>query len=333
MIKTEFALTIALSCVSALVLVAVGLTMAKQYLPPHFLAAIKNERSNHIGSPRQLGGLVIVPVFLFCLVFVSLVLKIPIGSVGLIACGLGLLFVIGLIDDWKGLGITIRFPGQFIACYLLLVGSGVGGEILLVFGLTLVALVYWINVVNFMDGLDLFTVAGLILPLLTMGLILISSSDDSNLFGVVAFIAAAGLAGFASYNFPPASVFLGDSGSLFLGGVSGICALVIGFTISPFLAFLPITYYVLDASTTIILRLLRRENIFRAHSSHAYQRAFRSGKSALLVSISVGLLNLALGTLTILALNQSYPFQLTCLVVGIFLSSMLIIYFRKSDKS
>ncbi|MCR2446275.1 hypothetical protein NSP53_23305, partial [Salmonella enterica] len=88
--------------------------------------------------------------------------------------------------------------------------------------------------------------------------------------------------------------------------------------------------YILDAGSTIILRLSKGENILHAHSSHAYQIAKRSGKSVYFVTGSLALLNLILGAITAATLwSSTFIGQLSGLIIALVLTALLILYFRQ----
>lgn len=334
MISTNLIFAIALSGLIIATVTSLGIAILKHYLPDDFLAVSQNDRSNHLGSPRQLGGLIIVPVF-FVSVFVALAfLDIKTSGHIVIMAGLLVLFFVGIFDDLLGLGIKVRLFCQFIAGFSLISGALIHLNMtlteisLLVLGVSLIGIVYWVNIVNFMDGLDLLSFAGLTVPLASLGFLLLSLSNGMDLIGVISIIGAATVLGFAIHNIPPAHIFLGDSGSLFLGGVSATSIFFTAISVSPTIAVMPFLYYFCDGSYTICRRLINHQNIFHAHSSHAYQLAFRAGKSAIHISMAIIVLNILLAMLTYLAHSKSIPVQVGYLTLGGLMSGLLIMYFR-----
>ena len=168
---------------------------------------------------------------------------------------------------------------------------------------------WWVNLVNFMDGIDWMTAAEFV-PL----------SAALALFGIAGWLppgeaalaAALGgaLVGFAPFNRPVARLFLGDVGSLPLGLLSG--AVLLGLASAGHIAaalLLPL-YYLADATITLGLRARRGERVWEAHRSHFYQRALGHGFTVTAVDAHVLGLNFllaGLAALTILWPPAAWP--------------------------
>lgn len=284
------------ACASAILLAVI-----MQVLPAGFLAAAVTERSNHTQAARQLGGLAVVPAIL-CSLWIfgpdngsdrTFPMCASVASL--------LLWVIGFLDDRHHLPESVRLISQLAASAIAIYGLGPNFRLLpelLPFlverGLLVVALVYFINLTNFMDGLDLMVVSGLGVPLAILagfsafGLAAVGT-------GNLAASIAGGLAGFALFNRPKARVFLGDSGSLPIGLLSGLAFFLFARDMSVWAGLILPLFFISDATSTLLMRLAARENIFAAHSKHAYQVAKRSGWSVWNVVLIVGALNLVLG--------------------------------------
>ncbi len=158
-----------------------------------------------------------------------------------------------------------------------------------------VFLVWFTNLTNFMDGLDWMVVSGIGLPHALLALCGLVGLVDGDVALFCAAIAGA-LLGFAPANAHPARLFLGDSGSLAIGFLTGVAVLWLAER-HGVAALLPFLYFLVDSGSVIILRLLRGENVLRAHSFHAYQVARRSGEAvaAIVTRISLfGVLTVAL---------------------------------------
>ena len=212
-------------------------------------------------------------------------------DLGLHALGIGaVLAAIFALDDRAGLGIGVRLVTQVAAAGVFVflgVAAGLPGTpwtfasasgwvlILLILCLALVALVWSMNLYNFMDGSD--GMAG------TMGVIgfgtyaIIAPAGSAT--GIVAAAVAGGALGFLVWNRPPARVFMGDSGSVPLGFMAA--ALGASGTLAghwdkwlPLAVFAP---FVVDATLTLIRRILRGERFWRAHRDHGYQRLVLAG--------------------------------------------------------
>lgn len=316
-------------------LCGLGLYILSRLLPAGFLAARLNSRSNHTVAARQIGGLALIPAIIATL----LILGIDFGIDNRLLLSLSgaslLLWIVGGLDDRYELSEVIRLGSQFVAAYAVL--YGLGPEFRLLPGLLpywleavliVMALVIAINITNFMDGLDLMTAAGIGVPLAGVAL-LAALGLAGGLSGGIGAAAAGGIFGFALFNRPPASVFLGDSGSLPLGLIAGTVFLILARETHITAALILPLYYIIDAGTTIILRASQGENILKAHSKHAYQMAKRAGWSVLKVVGHVALLNAILiaCAIALLALDHVLA-QAAFLLVAVVATLVLLLDFR-----
>jgi len=183
-------------------------------------------------------------------------------------------------------------------------------------GLIVIAGIWFVNLVNFMDGLDLMTVAEMVpvsAALLLLGLL-------GNLSWPAALLATAlcgAMLGFAPFNKPVAKVFLGDVGSLPIGLLLGWCLLELAWHGQPAAALLLPAYYLADSTITLFRRIARREQFWSAHRSHFYQRATDNGFTVPRVIGEVFALNLVLAALAILTIRAgSVAVTLLALLAG-----------------
>lgn len=227
-----------------------------------------NERSLHTRLTPRTGGLALMAGVLAG----WLLLDIPIYWLVLPLA----LISLSLIDDVRGLPARWRFLGQTLVCAAFLVLEANGLEPWLI-GLLLIAMVWMVNLYNFMDGSDGLAGGMAIFGFSTYATAAYLSLDVS-LAMMNAAIVAAALA-FLLFNFNPAKIFMGDSGSIPLG----FLVAAIGFygwqkalwpSWFPFLVFSP---FIVDATVTLSKRLIRREKIWQAHKSHYYQRLVQMG--------------------------------------------------------
>ena len=141
------------------------------------------------------------------------------------------------------------------------------------------------NLYNFIDGVDGMASSGAIYICIVITFILYITDGPFFLIVVFSLLAACCL-GFLFYNWPPASVFMGDSGSVFLGYCFG--ALIVYTTMSNDISFwtwlIVLGYFVSDTTTTTILRLLTVKRWYGEHRSHAYQNLARIWDSHLKVT-------------------------------------------------
>lgn len=285
----------AISCVLTLVL--------RRYALAKSLMDIPNERSSHsIPTPRG-GGVAIVIAFVLALpILTSLNLLSFAASYGLLGSGL-LVAVIGFADDHGHIVAKWRLLGHFIAAAWALFWLN-GLPPMSIFGgildlgwfgnvLALVYLVWMLNLYNFMDGIDGLASAEAIS--VCLGACLIYWLNGTAELIWMPMILAASVAGFLCWNFPPARIFMGDAGSGFLGFLLGGLALQAAW-VGPELFWswmILLGVFIVDATWTLIRRFVRRDKVFQAHRSHAYQYASRRFASHKVVTYGVMAINVA----------------------------------------
>lgn len=182
--------------------------------------------------------------------------------------------------------------------------------------LLLLAGLWFVNLVNFMDGLDLMTVAEIV-PI-TGAVVLLGWLSDLPASTTLAAAALFGaMLGFAPFNRPVAKIFLGDVGSLPIGLLVGWCLLQLAWHQQFAAALLLPLYYLADATVTLLRRMARREPFWAAHRSHFYQRATDNGFSVSRVVGEVFALNIVLAALAIgSAMTSSTTISVLLLVIG-----------------
>ncbi|MCP4127689.1 MAG: glycosyltransferase family 4 protein [Gammaproteobacteria bacterium] len=252
-----------------------------------------NERSSHSTLVPHGGGLGIVVTFLLALSILLITGGVSgVEWVVLVGCG-GLIAAVGFWDDVGHATIRWRLLVQF-AC----VGAGVwllGGFFtgqadgliygfgILGFGLSVLLLVWWLNLFNFMDGID--GLAGLETIFIALGVVTVLwlgdwlSASGMSLEAVrvatLLTILAVSVLGFLVYNWSPARIFMGDVGSTFLGFVLGVIALMsVANGVVSFWTWLILGgVFWVDATLTLMRRMVAGERWYQAHRSHAYQHA------------------------------------------------------------
>ena len=175
-------------------------------------------------------------------------------------------------------------------------------ESFLVVFVLMIAWVWIINMFNFMDGMDGITVVQVSsLAILTNSLAILGLIEIHFLYFSLILLTV--LFSFYSMNKPPAKIFLGDVGSIPIGFLVGfiiIYNIIKEDLIFPFLII--IMYYLLDSIITIFIRFIKKENIFKAHSSHFYQKIIRKGYDHEYVLRKIIYLNIVLLFLAILSI-------------------------------
>lgn len=222
----------------------------------------------------------------------------------LLFCGLAMA-AIGLIDDRWPLSPRLRLPAQalLVAAAIWATGgaaalAGEAGTVAaaLLAVLLLVGGVWWINLFNFMDGIDGIAgqqAATMMASAMTIALLTTDGAGQSWLWWYMAALAAATL-GFLAFNLPPARIFMGDAGSLFLGfsiAAIAMASLAAGWVSLPQWLLLAVLFAA-DATVTLIVRFLRREQLTEGHRSHAYQRLSRRFGGARPVTLAAAGLNM-----------------------------------------
>jgi len=219
----------------------------------------------------------------------------------LLGAGAGIA-ILGFFDDHGHIAARWRLLGHFVAAIWALFWLG-GLPALPIFGITIelgwfghalaaVYLVWLLNLYNFMDGIDGIASVEAICVCLGGALLYGLTSGVNSETGVPLLLAAA-VAGFLFWNFPPARIFMGDAGSGFLGIVLGVLSLQAAW-VAPelFWAWLVLLgVFTMDATFTLLRRLLRRDRVYEAHRSHAYQYAARHFGSHLPVTLAVLAIN------------------------------------------
>ncbi len=205
--------------------------------------------------------------------------------------GAGILVVLGLLDDMRGLNYKIKFAGQIIAASIVIFYGGLritnlggllpDGMILpewFLTVLTLVAVVGVTNAINLSDGLDGLAGGVCFLSLCCLAYLAYAIEDATALF--IAVSLAGAVFGFLRFNTHPATLFMGDAGSLFLG--FSVITLSLGMTqggspLSPVLPLIILGVPVLDTVTVMAERLYHGRSPFMPDKNHFHHRIMRLG--------------------------------------------------------
>ncbi|WP_442113000.1 MraY family glycosyltransferase [Pseudomonas sp. NUPR-001] len=285
------------------VLSAWGLTwLLRRYALARSIIDVPNARSSHcVPTPRG-GGVAIVVSFLVALVWMrSSGLVDAVTTWSVFGAGVAIA-ILGFLDDHGHIAARWRLLGHFGASAWALWWLG-GLPPLTLFGselqmgwighsLALFYLVWLLNLYNFMDGIDGLASVEAITTCISVCLlyILVEAPDLVSL----PLILAATVAGFLFWNFPPARIFMGDAGSGFLGITLGILSLQAAWVSSDLLCawLILLGVFIVDATVTLLRRLLRGDKVYEAHRSHGYQYASRRFGRHLPVTLAVLLINL-----------------------------------------
>lgn len=187
-----------------------------------------------------------------------------------------LVIAISLVDDLHGLSAAVRLVAHLLAAGLAATAL-LGGEAAVPVMLAVLAIGWMCNLYNFMDGSD-----GLAGGMAISGFLayaIAAWSSGSTQFALLNLAIAAAAAGFLVHNFHPARIFLGDAGSVTLGFIAALFGLTGWLQHDwtwwfPLLVFSP---FIVDASVTLVRRLLSGARIWEAHRDHYYQRLVQIG--------------------------------------------------------
>jgi UDP-N-acetylmuramyl pentapeptide phosphotransferase/UDP-N-acetylglucosamine-1-phosphate transferase len=311
-------------------LIAALILLLKPLLDRYFLAE-PNARSSHsVPTPQGAGLAVMLSVLIVCVS--ALLLNPPWQPPSLLPVlgGAAFLTAVGAFDDAHGLAVSWRFIGQILAALVIVFGLPQDFQLfpdvlplMVERALIVLGVVWFINAVNFLDGLDWMTVAQVV-PMM-LGVLALEAFDQvSDSVALLALALLGAVLGFAPFNKHPARVFLGDAGSLPIG----LClAFMLIFVAKAHFvsALLLVLYTLADATLTLIRRNLAGEPILSAHRTHFYQRATARGLSVPQVTKRIFLLGLLLTGLAVAsAVADSLPVDLICVVLGALLTGLVL---------
>jgi UDP-N-acetylmuramyl pentapeptide phosphotransferase/UDP-N-acetylglucosamine-1-phosphate transferase len=230
------------------------------------------------------------------------------------------------VDDRRGLPVVMRLAGQAMAVGACLALVAPQVQLLPALPIALerillgLAWLWFINLFNFMDGID--GLAGSETIAVALGYLLLAYLGmESGALWDLAVIIAASTAGYLFWNWPPAKVFMGDAGSVPLGFLLGWLMLDLAFAGYWAAAVILPLYFVADATFTICNRSLQRKRPWQAHREHFYQRAVLGGTTALGVVGRVSAANAALVVLALL--SARYPSAALAAAAGVVAALLL----------
>jgi len=306
-----------LALVSAAIVAVAALLCALLIVALHpwlkrYALAKPNARSSHRTPTPQGGGIAVMAATLaaagFALGFF------PLGpaaapSLPLIAGAALAMACLGAIDDVRPLPVGPRLLLQAIVVAGVL--YTLPEELRVVPSLPwwlerlllLIGGLWFVNLVNFMDGLDWMTVAEVIPLTATLSVLgLLGVLPRNNV--ALALALGGAMVGFAVFNRPTARIFLGDVGSLPIGLILGVLLLLVASSGHLIAAVIMPLYYLADGTITLMRRLMHGEPIWQAHRTHFYQRATDNGFTVLDVVTRVFAANIGLGALAIVTVVE-----------------------------
>lgn len=280
-------------------------------------------RKVHKKPIPRIGGLGIYAAFMVTIVSLLNVVDVTddvmFELTGLIIGG-SLIVLVGIIDDYKNLPAKVKLVGQIIAAAVLVIGFDVHidfitdpfgdplSDYIYTEALAIPLTIFWIvgitNTINLIDGLDGLAAGVSVIASITI--FLVAMQQEIFLVATLTAALAGSALGFLYYNFNPARIFMGDSGSLFLGfmlaGISVIGAVKCATTIALIVPILALGLPILDTTFAIVRRYRGGVPIFKPDKGHLHHRlldlGFSQRQAVLLMYVISALLGLSAVALT-----------------------------------
>ena len=288
--------------------VALAATVGATWLYRAFAArrgivARTNARTLHHEVVPRGGGVVFGSVFSLCVVLLWAVGELPLTLMLALGAGGAAAVTVGFMDDVheitapKKLGIHACLSGWLLAILYGPVYATVLGDLPLLSRIVATAAavlvpLWLINLYNFIDGIDGMAIGGSVFVCGAALAALAIGGSDRNEESALAFaLLAACSVGFLFFNLPPASVFMGDAGSIFLGYTFAALLLTTVFTgqLALFTWITMLGYFIGDTTTTTLCRIFMVKRWYGVHRSHAYQNLARVLRSHAKVTYGVAL--------------------------------------------
>jgi UDP-N-acetylmuramyl pentapeptide phosphotransferase/UDP-N-acetylglucosamine-1-phosphate transferase len=327
----------ALAAISGLI--CAGLIVILHPLLERYALARPNARSSHRMPTPQGGGIAVIAATMVA------------GGLGLWSLGASfaaplitvfaaviVIAGVGAADDLHPLGVAPRITLQALAVAAVIYALPNDlrvvpilpwwiERILLFFGG-----LWFVNLVNFMDGIDWMTVAEIV-PI-SAALVAVGCLGALTRDGIAVALALGGaMLGFAYFNRPTAKLFLGDVGSLPIGLLVGWLLILLAGGGHLTAALLLPLYYLADATLTLVRRLSSGERVWQAHRSHYYQRATDRGFSVTEIVARVFAVNVCLAVLALISVLQASRFvDIAALACGAAMVAWLLYTFSRRRK-
>ena len=278
-----------------------------------------NERSLHETATLRGGGIAIVLAISICSIVLTILFPDRSYILWIGACG-ALVAGISFLDDRYDIRVFYRFLIHVLAGSVLLYngfiinGLGLPGgylvlPVVVATVITLLFIVWMTNLYNFMDGMDGFAGGMAVIGFGAMAALGLLAKQP--IFAGFNIVIAGAAAGFLVFNFPPARIFMGDTGSSTLGFLAAACALW-GDREQIFplwVAVLIFSPFIVDATVTLIRRVVRGDRIWQAHRGHYYQRLVLLGWGHRKTVLWEYLLMLLSGGSALIVIQLPVPYQ------------------------
>jgi UDP-N-acetylmuramyl pentapeptide phosphotransferase/UDP-N-acetylglucosamine-1-phosphate transferase len=317
--------------------ICVALIVVLQPFLQRYALAKPNARSSHRQPTPQGGGIAVLAATLVAFAFGLFSLGAsPTMSVIVAFAAAIVMACLGAADDIRPIGVAPRLLLQALAVAAVIYALPDGLRVVpfLPWWIERFALfvggLWFVNLVNFMDGIDWMTVAEIVPitgALVALGCLGAVSRDEI----AVALALGGAMLGFAYFNRPAARLFLGDVGSLPIGLLVGWQLVLLAGAGHLAAALLLPLYYLADTSLTLIRRLSHGERVWQAHRTHYYQRATDRGFTVTEIVARVFAVNVCLAALAMVSvLEASLVTDIAALVCGAALVTWLLSAFTRN---
>lgn len=320
-------------------LLCAGLIQLLHPLLRRHALAKPNIRSSHQNATPQGGGIAVIAATLG----IASLLAVSVDGVatnfksdllGVFTAAL-LVALVGAADDLSAIPIVARLLFQAIAVALVISTLPANLSIIpfapvwVERAILFVGMLWFVNLVNFMDGIDWMTVAEMVpvaAGLALLGLLGVLPTHAA----VVALALLGAVLGFAPFNRPVARIFLGDVGSLPIGLLLAWALVLLAARGHIAAAFLFPLYYLADATITLLRRLVNGKNVWKAHRTHFYQRATDNGYPVPDIVKRVFAVNTGLVVLAVITVGfDSHLVSFAALVLGALAVGQLLLTFAR----
>ena len=304
-----------------------------------------HEHPANLGNTAlQVGGLVIVPVtIIFVITLLYMTKNISPGSLLLFSLPILLLFLTGIIDDYKPISAPVRLAIHFASaiCISIMLYRLTGYQGLesitsvtsyIVPAIFMIITICWIiNTTNFIDGMDLFLVVNVVPGSLLFAFLQLVSDNEATT-SLIFLVFLSSLAGFTWFNRPKASIYMGDAGALCIGALLGACGVYILAEYGSIAGFIPFAAILVDTTFTLLRIVSGGNNPFKSHSGHAYQIAAKNGKSETKIRSLYLITSVINAFLAYLCFQYSHEvfWQIVLGLIAFGLSTVLFFYLRNS---
>lgn len=245
---------------------------------------VPNARSSHTVSTPRGGGAAIVVTFLMGLAVLTATGLLELNLALAIAGSAVVVAGVGFWDDHRNLSMKWRLVAHFFSAFWVIYWLNAIPSITVIefdhlsgwviFFLASVFLVWLLNLYNFMDGIDGIAASEAVFISAAIGYFAYLEGHQG--LALLAVVLVMSASGFLVFNWPPARIFMGDVGSGFLGIVLGGLAFALALETQTAWHWLMLFgVFLVDATVTLIIRILHGERWYEAHCSHAYQKTAR----------------------------------------------------------